>query len=134
LSELPELADAVPKLDDESRGKLSDAGQGGDAGVGDDALSSMTIVALGVLLLICHVGLACGESNSVRQAAALVTGEPVNEPVARVTSALTSVLLFKSFFWRVNLKRPSPGVASLHRLDRRAVRINTDRSGRRSKP
>lgn len=60
MSELPELADAVPKLDDESRGKLSDAGQGGDAGdVGDDALSSMTIVALGVLLLICHVGLAC---------------------------------------------------------------------------
>ena len=66
-SELPELADAVPKLDDESRGKLSDAGQGGDAGVGDDALSSMAIVALGGLLLMCHVGLAYGEANSVRQ-------------------------------------------------------------------
>lgn len=33
-----ESADAVRlKLEDESRGKLSDSGQGGDAGVGDDA-------------------------------------------------------------------------------------------------
>ena len=34
-----ESADAVRlKLEDGSRGKLSDSGQGGDAGVGDDAL------------------------------------------------------------------------------------------------
>ena len=38
-----ESADAVRlKLEDESRGKLSDSGQGGDAGVGDDAVSFMT--------------------------------------------------------------------------------------------
>ena len=38
-----ESADAVRlmKLEDESRGKLSDSGQGGDAGVGDDAVSFM---------------------------------------------------------------------------------------------
>ena len=39
-----ELLDAVRlKLEDESRGKLSDSGQGGDAGVGDDAVSFMML-------------------------------------------------------------------------------------------
>lgn len=46
-----ESADAVRlKLEDESRGKLSDSGQGGDAGVGDDAVSFMaTLVGCWVL-------------------------------------------------------------------------------------
>jgi hypothetical protein len=42
-----ESADAVPlKLEDVSRGKLSESGQGGDAGVGDGDASFMATYVL----------------------------------------------------------------------------------------
>ena len=50
-----ESADAVRlmKLEDESRGKLSDSGQGGDAGVGDDALMATFWLMLDTNAMAC---------------------------------------------------------------------------------
>ena len=69
-----ESADAVRrlmKLEDESKGKLSDSGQGGDAGVGDDALMATFWLMLDTNAMACLYG---NKQATASSSSTLVTG------------------------------------------------------------